>query len=194
MSKRVLVAFFLIISPYIHAAKAESDQEEPATDNGIGPDKSSYPRHGMGLSLGLGFSAVSIEGKLIRQENRYYETHIGGYFSTYKQDDRKETFYGPEVDGVLKWPNPSILTPFVGGGFGYRKWQRIDHDEEFDGASSWMMHYFFGGELRFHRNFAILIAQKWDQYLNQRPRKFSDHSEYDSWTKSRFIMSVVVSI
>lgn len=95
------------------------------------------------------------------------------YLRYSKNDDYGE-YYGPEVDLILRYPNKTIVTPFIGAGPGYFKWIREYKGKSFDEGSSTTLSQFGGINIRLNRHFGLQILRKQLTYLNDPPRQYAD--------------------
>lgn len=91
--------------------------------------------------------------------------------------------YGPEVDGVLRAPNPTIVTPFVGVGPGYIKWQRTHDDEVFDAGSTMTMNVFGGINIRMTSHFGLQLQRRRTTYVQNVPKSYADLSTREERTR-----------
>jgi len=149
---------------------------------------------GLTGSLGLGFKSFSASITVSRYFNRYIGLDLSGFYRTRSWEDKKETEYGPELDLVLRLPNPTIITPFVGAGPGWIKWQRQEKDIDFDTSASFTANYFVGANLKMTDFLVFQASYKWITYLNLPPYKFEDHSKREERQKNEFSVGLAVII
>lgn len=136
-----------------------------------------------GVGVGSGYFAATLT--ISYGLNRFLAIDTSGFYRNEKGDNYSSVAYGPEVDLILRLPNPSIVTPFVGVGPGYELWKRTHDGVTFDETSSLTANGLIGINVGLTKNFGIQIAQKWTTYLNRPPLKWSDHSEREARTFSR---------
>lgn len=128
----------------------------PGSDSFAGTAMVGYP---LSHFFGLEFSAS------------YYRFDKGG--------DSSET-YGPEVDLVLRGHNPTPVTPFAGAGPGYKKWHRRDDRVVFSDSKSLTAVGFVGIDIALTKHFGLSALRKRCLFLEDQPRKFSDHTLVES--------------
>ncbi len=92
----------------------------------------------------------------------------------YSKGDNYGEYYGPELDLVLRYPNKTIVTPFVGAGPGYFKWIREYKGKSFDENSSATLNQFGGINIALNRHFGLQVLRKQVTYLNDPPRQYGD--------------------
>jgi hypothetical protein len=106
----------------------------------------------------------------------YEEILFGAYYRTESFEQGQSTVYGPEFGVRYKLPNPSIITPWVGGGVGVEFWRRWADGVEFDRDRSLTGHAALGVNVRVTRSFTILLGQRWVYYFQRSPQRFEDHA------------------
>ena len=106
--------------------------------------------------------------------NRYVGVEATYAYSQIDTNSDDGVQYGPDVAGVLKAPNPTIVTPFVGIGPGYVKWQRSHNDEVFDEGASVTGNVFGGINVNLTRHFGLQIVRRQTTYYNDPPKIFAD--------------------
>jgi len=117
--------------------------------------------------------------------NRYTAIDLSGFYLSWATEDQSEVRYGPEVDLVLRYPNSTMFTPFIGAGPGFEKWKREKDDQEYDLSSSLTANYFAGINLGLSRHFGFQIQSRWVTYVNDPPRDFKKPDKKEPQTQSR---------
>ncbi len=97
----------------------------------------------------------------------------------YSKGDNYGEYYGPEVDLVLRYPNKTIVTPFVGAGPGFFKWIREYKGKSFDEGSSSTLNQFGGINIALSRHFGLQVVRKQVTYLNDPPRQYGDPAVHE---------------
>ena len=169
-----MIKFLLIFfgfSGHIFAATPIGPKKKAAADKAA--DTGFYP----GLTLGLGFKTFSTVISAGYGFTPWFATEVHIFYRQVLDGPNYEKAYGSETDAIFKFANPSLVTPFVGGGIGYAKWQRMLDNQEFDLAASPFWDYFLGVEARFTPFLSLVGQGKWINYI--RPPK--DYSDTDSF-------------
>lgn len=143
---------------------------------------------GTGVSFGIGFGSQKFSASLglTFPIYRWLAWNISGSYHTWAKDDDKETLYGPEGSLILRIPSRIPITPFAGVGAGYGIWKRSQLDEVFDERASLLSLYFLGISIPMSEHLALSMSQTWYTYLGSPPKKFEDHSKYESYGYRRF--------
>jgi len=143
--------------------KSQEDgwQEDEADDN-------PYTVSG-GLGVGSGFFAIDLN--IGYAKTRYLSYDFGGHYLTVSGEEISKTVYGPEVGVRLSLPNPTMITPFIGTGGGYEKWERSERNVEFDDSGSATIIAFVGVNLNFTKRFGLQLMSKTTRYLQDPPLK-----------------------
>jgi hypothetical protein len=98
----------------------------------------------------------------------------------YSSNDNYGEYYGPEVDLILRYPNKTMVTPFIGAGPGYFKWLREYKGESFDEGDSFTLNQFGGINIALSRHFGLQIVRKQVTYLNDPPIQYGDRSSREA--------------
>ena len=214
-----LLGFFLVCAEISAVSAAEVVGVEDGDDAGESParaeppaktlpkatrntQRESYPEEesdsfikDVGFSGSVGFSGgFTASLALSLGLNRYTAINVSGFYQSWKTDDEAEVRYGPEIDFVLRLPNPTMFTPYAGAGPGFEKWKREKNGEDYDLSSSLTANYFVGLNLSLSRNFGFQIQSKWTSYVNDPPRDFKDPNSKEPQTQSRIGIGFYFSI
>ncbi len=165
------------INPNKKAAPAKSSK---SSEGGF------YPT----FSLGLGFKTFSAIVGLGYEFNSWLSVEQKIFYRQVYNDPQYEKAYGSESDGIFRFANPSIATPYAGLGVGYAKWQRSLDNQEFDFAASPYWAYFLGVEGRLTSFLSIVGQTRWINY--QRPPKdYFDTDAYESRNQFQFTVGFI---
>jgi hypothetical protein len=125
---------------------------------------------------GLDASANTVGGALtgIYSFNRYAALELTGRYARYARGDVVGEQWGPDVAGVIRGPNPTIVTPFVGAGPGFVKWRRTDGSEVYDSSHAFTASAFGGFNVRLTRHFGIEAVRRQTAYFADPPKSFDD--------------------
>lgn len=116
-----------------------------------------------GGMFGVGYSLnryVGVDGSY-----SYHQTQTG---------DKDGVQYGPALDLVGRLPNPTIVTPYVGVGGGYVKWQRSNEGETFDAGGAATGSLFGGANLHLTRYFGLQLERRQTTFVSDPPKRFDD--------------------
>jgi len=141
------------------------------------------------VGVGSGFSgSLTISLGL----SRYTAINIAGFYESLEDGDRLDRSWGPELDFVLRFPNPTVVTPFVGTGIGFVRWIREVADAPWDDSGSALGSVFGGLNIAFTRHFGLQISQRRSTWVSDPPRKFSDRSKFEDRSFTRTGLGFVV--
>ena len=148
--------------------KAEAAEESSSSGDSLSDD--------LTFSGGIGAGSGYFSGELTigYYFNRYMGIDTTYSYFRFDRSDNAGTYFGPEIDFVLRYPNKTILTPFVGAGPGYVKWLREYKGKAFDDSASMTANAFGGLDIRLMRHFGIQIIRKQVNYLQDPPKTFND--------------------
>lgn len=156
------------------ADASEEDLATPAPDiDSSDPDQwIDSPDIGIAGGLGVGASSFSAELSLLLDFNAYVGMEISGRYRTSSSEGMSRTTFGPDTILVLRFANPTRVTPFVGAGLGYRFWdyQGVQQDHR-DERSSPVALALGGATLDLTRSFAVKVAYRLLRYLDSPPRQ-----------------------
>jgi len=162
------------------SSSAEPEYFEDDSDVPVKNSRDTYRRdepaeHPIGVSGGVGMSGGSFSAQVTVSYGLVSWASIDttGFYSRYTSKDFDGSNFGPEIDLVLKLPNPTPLTPFIGGGPGYEKWNRKYMGETYEDASSMTANYFFGLTIGFTKHFGLFLRRKYKQYVSEPPYDFT---------------------
>jgi len=164
-------------------AAPKSDDEGADSFQEAAPDASSDDRGSpLVFSGGVGSGAGFINGQITigYYFNKYIGIDTSYYYYRFDSHDNSGQQYGPEVDLVVRAVNPTMVTPYVGIGPGYTKWQRTAAGQSFDARSSWTANEFVGVDVRLTAHFGIGITRKQQTYLSDPPKSFDDHKALEA--------------
>jgi hypothetical protein len=136
-----------------------------------------YPERGdVNFNAALGASSNTVGGAATvgYSFNRYVAVDTTGHYMRYESGKSLGVQWGPEVALILRYPTSFIVTPFVGAGPGYVKWQRRYDDELFDDGGSLTGTAFGGLDLRMTRHFGIRVMRRQTTYFTKVPKSFDD--------------------
>ncbi len=153
--------------------KKEKPPPEPDDESdGGGPDFSDDLSLSGGLSSGAGYFGghLTVGYSL----HKFVGVDTSYTYTRYSKNDDYGEYYGPDVALILRYPNKTIVTPFVGAGPGYFKWIREYKGRSFDEGSSLTLNQFGGINIAFSRHFGLQVIRKQVTYLNQPPRQYAD--------------------
>jgi hypothetical protein len=130
------------------------------------------------VSGGFGLGPGYVDGELTigYSVNRYVGIDTTYWYYRLDQGDTSGQQYGPEVDLVLRVPNKTILTPYVGAGPGYIKWQRTYQSKAFDIGASPTASAYGGVHVRLTRHFGLQVERREVEWLGNTPKSFDDRS------------------
>lgn len=160
---------------------AEADQDRSSCDTSVGG------------ALGAGSGYVGGSLTVAYPFNCYVSLDTVVSYSSFDQDSSSGTQYGPEFDLVLRLPNPTMFTPFVGAGLGYEKWVRAYRKKNFDEAAAPFGTTFGGLNIGLTRHFGIQVLRRQKTWLGRAPKSFTDrereeaHASMDTSIGFRFI-------
>lgn len=164
----------------------EEDNPANPTDNARRRKVEDDADQPIGISGGLGFGSgtFSINLAVTFPINRYFAWDISGYYLKQTGKNFENTEYGPEVDFIMRIPNSSMFTPFVGVGPGFVWWERVKDQKTFDNASSLTTNAIVGLDLSLSRHFSIVLANKWTTYVFDPPKSFDDETKREERNQS----------
>lgn len=149
---------------------------------------------GLSGSAGLGSGYFGLRLTVQYFFNDYLGTSLSGNYNRISDDGDKAVNYGPEAAGIVRIPNSSPVTPYGGAGLGIEFWEREQNNAVFDDSSSLTSLYFVGIGIAVGTNVSLNIQNTWTTYLNTPPRRFGDHSDYESTTRSQIGLGVSISL
>jgi hypothetical protein len=131
-----------------------------------------------GLSAGSNF----VRGRALvgYSFSRYVGLDTSAFYTRHDLGDTRGEEWGPEVDLVLRAPNPTICTPFVGAGPGYMKWQRRHQDELFSDGQTTTASAFMGVDLRLAPHFGIQAERRQTRNFDETPIRFDDRVTHEA--------------
>lgn len=152
--------------------KEKAPPEPEDVDDDAGSDFPDDLSLSGGISSGAGYfgGRITVGYSL----HKYVAVDTTYTYLRYSRNDDYGEYYGPEVDLILRYPNKTIVTPFIGAGPGYFKWIREYKGESFDEGSSFTLNQFGGINIAFSRHFGLQVIRKQVTYLNQPPRQYAD--------------------
>lgn len=134
--------------------------------------------------LGVSSSAFSAQIGLLYPIEWFLGIDTSAFF--WSESDRvhdesyRGTGWGPEMAAILHYPNPTIFTPYLAGGFGYENWTQEWGGEEYDNNSSVYGVYYFGASVRLGKNFAMSLQRRTKQYTQKTPLDKAGERERDN--------------
>lgn len=120
--------------------------------------------------------------------NRYLGADASYAYHQVQGQEKSGVQYGPGLDLIGRLPNPTIVTPFVGVGVGYLKWQRTYQDEPFDAGDAATASAFGGANLNLTRHFGLQLERRQTVFAKDPPKRFDDMSTREP--KSRIATNV----
>jgi hypothetical protein len=133
-------------------------------------------------AFGLGPSYVDGEVTVGIALNHYVWIETTYSYYRFDQGEMHGQQYGPEVDLVLRFPNKTMLTPYIGAGPGYVKWQRVYQSNAFDDGASPTAAAFGGVQVRLTRHFGLQLERRELQWLGDPPKSFDDRATPEART------------
>jgi hypothetical protein len=157
------------------AAVESGSQKKTArrSTRGVG----NYPERGdVNFNAALGGSSHTVSGTatVSYSFNRYAAVDTTGTYERYQSGDFTGEQWGPEVALVLRYPTSFIVTPFVGAGPGYVKWQRTYANDLYSDGGSLTGTAFGGLDLRLTQHFGLRVLRRQTTYYTKTPKSFED--------------------
>jgi len=134
-----------------------------------------------GLGAGAGF--ISARATVDYGLGRYAGVATTYSYYRYEKSNITGVQQGPEVDLVLRGPNPTIVTPFAGAGPGYLRWQRRYQGAAYADAGALTLNAFAGFNIRLTHHFGIQIERRQMRYLDQPPQRFDNRDMREGSTQ-----------
>jgi hypothetical protein len=156
-------------------------------------EPSSLPgRFGFSAALGAGSGSFYTTLVLHYFYNEYLGIDTRGFYSKYVSEKNSEEVFGPEVDGVVRLPNPTMVTPFAGAGPGYEKWLRKYDGKTFDDSGSFTLNLFYGLHIKLAGNFGMQVTNRQKTYIDDPPRVFSNRRSREDRSSSYWDIGFIV--
>lgn len=133
------------------------------------------PRFAASVAAG-GENSFQARAKVGLPYGKYLSLDFSGLYRRSSLGQNTGLWYGPTVDLVAMAPNPSMATPFVGAGAGYRRWTREHNDQRFDDGGSAILRWFGGAEVMLSKHFGIYAVRRQTQVLIDPPISFDDRT------------------
>lgn len=149
---------------------------------------------GISGSAGLGSGYFGLRLTVQYFFNDYVGASVSGNYNQLSDGGDKATNYGPEFAGILRLANSTSFTPYGGAGLGYEIWKRQQDSIVFDDSSSLTSLYFIGLGIRLNTNLSLNVQNTWTTYLNTPPRRFGNHDNYESTTRSQIGLGLAISL
>ncbi len=123
------------------------------------------------FQIGLGGGSSSFAGtvKARYNYNRWLASQFEITYIDIKTDDWRRSEWQFELPQILFIANPTMFVPFLGTGPGYYSWRQRDGDGTIDDNGSPVLFYFYGFEIRFFKNFALVAQMKTVRYVGDPP-------------------------
>jgi hypothetical protein len=178
----------------IVAAWPEGEPSEQVVDTEAYDDVTGATFHDIGFSGSVGFgTGFKSTAAVTLGLNRWVAMVLGGLYESHETGENLDKHWGPEVDLLLRFPNSTIVTPFVGAGAGWLRWIREKNDSPWDDSSSAIAGAFGGFRIALAEHFSFEIEQRSSEFLNSPPRSFSDPAKKEDRRWTRTNLGFVVS-
>lgn len=153
-------------------------QDEPSESPKVRGKKSAAAAKesdfGFSGSIGASAGVFSAAGVLTYGLNPYMAWGLSYDYTRLEDSERFGEEHGPDLAFMLRGPNPTMVTPVVGAGPGYKYWSRSFQKTIFDENQSPIVKYFAGVNIALSRNFGVGIFRQKTEFLRNVPIRYSD--------------------
>ena len=160
------------------------EQSFPADDE-EGVSESTFHDVGFSGSIGFGTGFKSTAAVTLGL-NKWVAVVLGGLYESQDTGGNLAKHWGPETDLLLRFPNATIVTPFLGGGLAWLRWIREKDHQPWDDSSSAIAGVFGGLRIALAEHFSLEIEQRSSEFLGTPPRSFTDAGQKEDrrWTRT----------
>jgi hypothetical protein len=151
---------------------------EPVAATNERPARNSSSIGGV-VVIGGGVDYFSARLGLIWRHNPYVSTDFYGNYLNRRQTDIFEERYGPDVAFVLRVPNPTMVTPYLGLGLGYDIWRREYRELPLDESAGITGAAFGGIVINLTKYIGMQIERRQHRYLTNSPLAFDDAKRFE---------------